>query len=107
MGEKISSIPPLFETLEEKEMRKTRERGIEESQKKFHKDEEGRVVDDEGNVYDKKLNIVQEAPSEELLEARRKFPDWSDKDLAAYVVALRSARRKREARERLWRERQR
>lgn len=44
--------------------------------------EEERIVDEEGNIYDEKLNLIKEAPSEGLLLARKTHPDWSDQELA-------------------------
>ena len=40
----------------------------------FHRNDEGKIVDDEGNLYDEQLRLVAEAPSEGLQEAREQHP---------------------------------
>ena len=42
----------------------------------------------EGNVYDEKLNLIKEAPSEGLLKAREIHSDWSDPELAPLAAIL-------------------
>ena len=44
--------------------------------------------DKEGNVYDEKLNLIKEAPSEGLLEARKMHPECDDRQLSSLAVIL-------------------
>jgi len=45
--------------------------------------------DKDGNVYDEKLDLIKEAPSEGLLKAREIHPDWSDPELASLTGIIR------------------
>jgi len=75
--------------------------GSEEGRKKFaeefHHDEQGRIIDREGNVYDEHLNLIQEAPNEALLEARKIHPDWSDPELLPLTKIIERQTRKKQA----------
>ena len=50
----------------------------------FHRNEQGEVADDEGNVYDEAYNLVRAALSAEFLEEfdkmKKRYPRLSDKE---------------------------
>ena len=54
----------------------------------FHYNERGEIVDKKENVYDKNGILIKEAPSEGLLEARRRYPNLTDNQLAPLATIL-------------------
>ncbi len=57
--------------------------------------EDGTYQDEKGNVYGKDGNLIKEAPSEELLEARKMHPDWTDEQLSKMVPIIRALNKAR------------
>ncbi|MEK9180708.1 MAG: hypothetical protein AAB871_00555 [Patescibacteria group bacterium] len=51
--------------------------------------EDGMLEDPAGNIYDEKMNLIKEAPSEALLLARKRHPGLSDSELRHYVLIYR------------------
>jgi len=52
-------------------------------EKGYHFNNEGKIEDKNGNIFDEAYNLVKEAPSEGLLLARKQHPDKTDQQLSS------------------------
>lgn len=48
------------------------------------------IVDQKGNVYDEQYALLEEAPSEDLVFLRKKYPGLSNEELQPYLRAYRA-----------------
>lgn len=57
--------------------------------------DEGQIIDPEGNVWDPTgTHIIKEKPSDDITEARKKYPNANDGQIMAFVRSQRSKQKK-------------
>ncbi len=63
---------------------------------RFHWNEKNEIVDAAGNVYDENYNLIREAPTKELKQIRKQYPDASPIEHQAFVRYLQQEKKKKQ-----------